>query len=377
MKKYTLSAIILFSLLKYCLLQIIAIPLELSFRSLAIEVALGNEKSGTDLFQLSFDTPYIWVSDPSLLNDDGDTFFMGNETLEVNGRELEGKIFETKISIPNTEVFIERFPLYLFENNGFSFQYNSFPLSPAVDNENFSFIHHLYKTKTIQKKAFGINFSYEEGGQLYLGGIDEKVKENFPYQVKVFSEKNRLKWNAKMQEVRLGKEVYKINDLVYFQGSHDAIYAPESFIGFLNRTFFQEPVEKEICSYFVGVKEDWERFTCKTNYIQKFDLALEFVMDNKIFKMSKTQLFHVQRYFSHFKIELNVANRNAWSFGTPFLATFPSLFDYDENSITFFTKSDFRLEPLTNKNLKKFFFITIITLIFGCTGIIIQKLRKN
>ena len=208
-------------------------------------------------------------------------------------------------------------------------------------DESFSIVHQLYNKGYIEKRSFGIgefNHIIEEG-EVFFGGISDEEGYNKKYKGKCKVKNEFSTWSCSLQSVRIGNEIFDTSQhYMYFQTSISYIYAPKSFMIFLNDTLAKKA--GEYCD--MRENENTLQFICDNEILDvlpnlyfnfngvRFDIPLDVLFDEGL----GTLTFHIVYD------ERITKDDNTWIFGNYFLYQYATYFDYDDQSISFFSNTN-------------------------------------
>lgn len=281
----------------------------------------------------------------------------------------------------SNEINLETFHLY-FENitkNGFTTNYNKgyFLIGEELtDNENnknkIEYIKCL-EVKTYSQLIWGISFNH-----IYF-----KYNENDDI-----------------------KEIYDITNEAEFIINFPFIKGVNEYFRFINKNFFDELLEKNICKiiYFIKhdiyTKENSYGYACDSNskfFIEKLNNNFpELIFYNndlkRNFTLTKNDLFsfNIKDEIDtnlYFLIVSGIDDQNRWILGIPFLKRYIFSFDYDKKRIGYYINYNKEKENINDENdkennlfLNKFFKVVIIIIsiiIIFVLGMIFNNIFKK
>ena len=223
-----------------------------------------------------------------------------------------------------------------------------------------SLIDLLYKNNVINKRVFSIlPMPKKDKGNIIFG------EYSMPHQYKailpVNQKYNNNTWGSDLKQFRLvvqGKEYsYDIHNYSYFQTNIRDIYAPHSFLGFLNETILSLPGWKENCEF--GHYYKVNKIKCDCSLI-KDPIKMRFVFGKYIFDTD--EIFETSLNLCFFILRFKPVNDNQWIIGNWFLKKFPSSFDYDHSQITFYNEQPFEIINNDSTLLKGILNVNVVIL---------------
>ena len=261
-----------------------------------------------------------------------------------------------------------------FNNISLGFKYNNFNITnfpfkeissakinkhlPTISLAHFyedisnSLTHQLFYMKKISTLQFSILFSYPDYGTLSFGEtsnfIRDMNKKVFKHTCKVpLSEKNNVMWSCFLSGIFFGKffetnekddyiinknlsRAAKINKNVYFNPNNNFIIVPYEIILYLKENYFKENINKNFCR--LENKEKMFKFICRKFIQEKLEFIHFVFEDEKDFFINPKNLFDEENYFKIICVEGN----SKIIFGYPFLRQYVNIFNYENDTITFF-----------------------------------------
>ena len=314
----------------------------------------------------------------------------GTKTIIVEQKEKKVQIFkETLTLVENKKISIPNFSLYYLENFT-ELSHEGLALGRLFENETFSLIHQLYLNKYITKKGFGFSEEENESGKgvIYFGDLPQEVTmEKVKGKIYV-KDTNDNKWNTKVTKVLINQGKNDIIEYIptfnksYFDVNENTIYVPESFMFYLNETVFKHLIQDKYCTFSDRFDTKQYHFECSCGVIQSFP-EITFVIDNIGLTMKNYDLFEEAFGYCYFLLESNYPEfGDLWIFQTPLINKLTTFFDYDDNSISFYSNNRVTIFNILNSNSDdiKIILLTntlLLCIIFLCLLIIKYYLSKN
>ena len=245
-------------------------------------------------------------------------------------------------------------------------------------NETNSYTFHLFfENKT--KKGFAMN---DNKGYILIGEEltdNEKNKDNIEYikclEVKTYSQ---LIWGMKLDNIYLKynnsyiKEIEDPDNNSEFIVNYPFIKGSDDYFRFINKHFFDEFFDKNICIKINFIKHDI--YTKENSYGYACDSTSKYFMDklnnnfpelilynndfNKNFSLTKNDLFafnakNESDTYLYFLIVHGIDDENRWILGIPFLKKYIFSFDYDKKRIGYYINYGKEIEEDINDKGKE------------------------
>lgn len=334
--------------------QVISFPINWSLGYIEFFAYVGKSET-PKYFQLSIDVPFSWSASFFHSLEEGDSIkLIKNESISLHGQELKASLFKTQLLITaptTTGVRIKEFYYYfVHEKLNFSVT-DSISLALNYKNDSFNIVNYLYNSNLIKSQTFSITISEKyQVGKISFGGVPDVVNKTYPYRSKVFVDQSRPSWGAELKKVRVGDFIYDKRDEFYLFTNRKGIYAPDSFMNFFNHVYGDQLIKEGKCEYRSTRK--WEKLVCLCREIENLKISFDFYLGETPFYFTKDELFPKFADFSNectFQVEKNLMDSRGWAFGIQLLLKYPSLFDYSNKSITFFSKEKFEVKDTHEK----------------------------
>ena len=268
--------------------------------------------------------------------------------------------------------------------------------SIKIANITNSYWFHLYFDPTT-KKGFSIN---NNKGYILLGEQltdDEKEKEEIEYVKCVLLKYNKMAWGMEFSQISLKynenniEEITNITNKSEIIATFPYIKGVSKYFEYINKTFFDELIEKNICYVIDFHKHDLYTniksygYACDSNsklfmdnLNNKFpDLILYNHDINRNFTLTKNDLFAFNNFDDsdnnlYFLIVDGIDDEDRWILGIPFLKKYVISYDYDSKRIGFY-KNYGKIVDIIEPDDGINFFSNIafkIIIIIICAGII-------
>ena len=243
--------------------------------------------------------------------------------------------------------YIERFDIY----DSLSFSYKQ--------TDNFSLIQLLYDNGVITERKFGIIETKYKEGILYLGGFDNNITNKKNYTCGI--NKEMSEWNCRLSKVYLGNKEYDNDEDAILQGNDKRILVPRKFFIFLKENVFSLYEKNNTCRLRNMMR--YHFYDCLYNETIYFP-NITFQFDTFKLQIDYKWLYEKIEYknvtYRQFYIEENHINSSQWQFGIPLFRQYPTLFNYDNSSITFYYNDEDN--KISNSTIKEIVIINSIVL---------------
>ena len=275
--------------------------------------------------------------------------------ITVNNNEIKCIERRSSISIYDEKSVIKDYHYYLTNSHNFDLingKSIGFGFAFKFEDERFSLIHQLFSQGKISKKAFGIGdyITQSEYGDLYYGGIPEEDIQNKQFKGKCKVNPSYSTWSCKLISVDIGgNSYYTENEHMYFQTNSKFMIVPKKFLLFLNFTILKQ--FNGNC-FFREYGNAIHTFKCINDIVYVLP-NYTFVFDDYTFSIPMKEFFQLGNEISE-SILLSdtkiTGDKDIWVFGNHFLSKYIKLFDYDDESITFYS-DQYLIKPNKNKKI--------------------------
>ena len=134
-------------------------------------------------------------------------------------------------------------------------------------------------------------------------------------------------------------EIYVNEEYAKFTSEHFNILAPYRFLQFMKKTVFKDYMEKGKCMYTSS--DRYHFYSCDCDVLDKLE-DIHFVFNNIVHTFKMKDLFEIydpSEMGSEFcELLISKSNDDKWSFGVMFLEKYMSQFDYESNTISFYSE---------------------------------------
>lgn len=231
------------------------------------------------------------------------------------------------------------------------------------EDESYSILHSMKRNGKIKKLQFAFLPSNEIGldGTMFFGGIPSSIIKKYQTTCKVSPFASG--WSCSFNGIKIknsNKEYMVSKEDVYFESEITRLEVPDSFMDYLKENYFKEYILSEQCKY-TGIK----KFECRCSVINQLQ-NLIFIINNIRFEIPINRMFENYGSSCTLGIEVNPDN-SKWIFGNTFLNNYLTLFDIDNESITFYSDIQFISNNiiLSSSFLKYGYTICIIDCLIG------------
>ena len=259
---------------------------------------------------------------------------------------------------------------------------NSVAFPFKFTDEKYSFIHQLKKNNVIDKLEYTIFEGLHDMGKLYIGGLNESLVQNHSESFcKV--DKDEIGWSCRLSKVMVLNEkndTYTNSARVFFQGNNRMTYVPRSFFKFLDETVLRIGKKESTCKR-IGLNE--QTVECDCFSINLFP-SLIFFFDEAQLEFSMVDLFNhfidvfVEEEECTFYITENRMG-DFWEIGSPFFNHFVTTFDYENEEIRFYSRSNrtYMSADVRKKKMKFIFLVDEIVIFFGLFLLVVARRHQK
>ena len=327
------------TLLLFLLYEISSSSLKVVFSEMSSSynfvVNLGKP-STSKYFEIDLKTPFNWATK---------NYYHRANSKVVKSLGFDVLSFETNVNL-TMELLSDYLSYGPIDMPEFTFYFSSVFLTTFdsisfartfKDNKN-AVIYHLYNSHLITKLGFGL-FPNQKGdkGVMYLGEINSSISP-FNYMSVCKAVDLDSKWWCNLEQVIIGnnKIIYNNTFTGYFQTKDRRIVVPKNFMSILDDTYFNNKTDNKVC--VLASNYGLMFYDCNCREINDFP-DITFKIDNNYMTFTVKDLTFFRSYdHCSFLIEENLADPESWLFGLPFYRKYPTYFDYEQSTITFYSK---------------------------------------
>ena len=301
-----------------------------------------------------------------------ESFIENTTILSKNKTELPVSLIKEDIHIGNFSTMIKS---YIITNESLFEQCdNSLPFAHKFDDESYSIVHQLYNNKIISHLAFALGKYQRYEGNFYFGKFPfDEVKSL--YQSKCNVDSSDVNWSCSLQYAYFGNEqseIYVNEEYAKFTSEHFNILASYRFLQFMKKTVFKDYMEKGKCMYTSS--DRYHFYSCDCDVLDKLE-DIHFVFNNIVHTFKMKDLFEIydpSEMGSEFcELLISKSNDDKWSFGVMFLEKYMSQFDYESNTISFYSEKQFETFVMKSNSISKYISV------FVFIGLLITILNLN
>lgn len=359
--------LVLFYNSKYinCDEKIITCPTRLIGEVVYLEINVGDNRKNIPL-QVSLSNNFTYITDTHYKEHKSQylQIINKNKIIIINQRKAKGDIVIDVIRL-NTETPIDTNFTFYSTYDGQLLSVDSIGFGLSFVDTNYSIIYRLYEHKIIEHKIFGFLFENSFTGKMFFGGVPKNELVNFDHHVSCNSSFKYNNWNCKMNKISIQNKHYLFHGddgYFYFDTSQFGVTAPSKFIDYLKKEIFRKYFEQKICTQLnslVGGKTI--KIDCLSEGINDFP-DFKFLIENTIFRLTKQDLFECFSDKCVFQVNQSIVGKDKWVFGTSFLRKYISIFNHQDGTIKFYSKTPFETTLKDNSYKIKSFFLIIINL---------------
>lgn len=303
-------------------------------------------------------------------------------TILFNDEELIGKVVVDQLDFPKSNQILSDFYFKYNNESNKNYHHGWFGFAYKFNDEKYSIIHQLYKSKLINHLSYAIAPNPDKSnGTFYFGGIPPTLIQS-KYSSTCLINVGFSSWGCILSYVIMGRnKKYKTTnaDNAFFAADEKEIIAPEDFMLYLNNTVWIDYIVNRDCRY-ESMRKDSKYFICSCDVVPYLP-DIQFVFGSSNFSFSLPNLFDEYDQFCIFQIT-SKENHNKWVFGKIFLENYYSLFDYEQKAITFYSdykfNSNANVSSVNNKQLiKRVIEIAMVMSLFGLGFLLYLKRGFN
>ena len=248
-------------------------------------------------------------------------------------------------------------------------------------DEEYSFIHQLYKNKHIDRLIYAIHFDGNYyGGSVLFGGLPNDIKEYNKYKGNCKVDDHFSSWGCNVTNIKIKEINVQLNNYTIFHSTFYGVFYSKMLF-----KLFSEGLQEQISEHTCGLYNEGENVStfimCDKEFILNSNLTLNISFNNLIVSLPIKELFergagkdmfvsmiynNPSPYYSKYDI----------IFGSHFFKLFNyTVFDYENNEINFYSNSISinMIETQSSLLVKSFYIITSVTLLLFISYIIIIK----
>ena len=241
------------------------------------------------------------------------------------------------------------------------------------EDERYSILHLMKRNGKIKMLQFAFLPSKEIGrdGTMFFGGIPPSIKKKYNTTCKVSQFASG--WSCSFNGIKIkntNKKLLLSKEDVYFESENTRFEVPEVFMEFLKDNYLNEYIRTEQCKY-TGFK----KFECTCTIIPQLQ-DLIFIINNVRFEIPINKMFENYGSSCTLGIEINQDN-SKWIFGNTFLNNYLTLFDIENESITFYSDTQFTSDSATSSPSIFGYIICLFDCLFGILLILFNYLFSS
>ena len=275
--------------------------------------------------------------------------------IELNFIEsYKGFEYSSSIQIDNS-ILVNSFNYILSKSDIKYFPDNGLSLAFKPKNEEYSFIHQLYKKGLFDhlQYTFNPNDLGNNKGFIYFGGVPYDEIKKYPFRKDIKIEKGSDSWGFRLKGVKYDN-VYHLYDKYTVINSCliGMIYSDE--VMNLLQDILKEKLISNICHYenSRGVAQ-W--ISCDEE-IDEFEKTIDFTFENIRFTLLIKDLFQTDSYIRNYVSKIKTNNYKHYEkmniLGTEFILMFNlTVFDYEKGMISFYTDNPSIFDISSNENI--------------------------
>lgn len=250
-------------------------------------------------------------------------------------------------------------------------------------NEEYSFIHQLYKNKHIDHLLYGIHYDGQYGGMIYFGGLPKDINEYNKYKGYCRADENFMSWGCNVTHIKINNIDIQMNNYSIFHSTFYGIIYSELLFKLLVDAL-QDKINAQTCGIYNEGKTIKTFIMCDRDFLLNSNITFEISFNDMIVSLPLMKLFEksVSRdrlismiynnpsiYYSKYDIILG---------GHFFMIFNYTVFDYENKQIKLYSDS-ISIQMIgsdSNPKIKICYIITsVILLLFISYIIIIMKIK--
>lgn len=290
-------------------------------------------------FRISLQIPYNYV--PFNAHDTQIEFKLLNinKTILINNKPIKGVSAQLLTCISPNGYCVEDLHYYIVNSTIENRIYETLSFALLPEENEFSFIHQLASKGIIAKKQISFEPISIKIGRIIYGELPKMyINNKHVYLCKSYNNY----WGCPLDRVTIGNDtyIYENKEKSLFDTLDKFWYVPKNFFNFITKTVFDKYIKKKAC----WLKEDKtgsiQFYQCQCSELRDFPY-IHFFFVGHAFTMTTYLLFDYDGQYCESLIHYSIGD-NKWIFGTRFVHSFLTNFDYDKKMITFYTSSKLR-----------------------------------
>ena len=338
------------------------------------------------LIDNSLATPFVntYHSYSLIENKQIETYNKNNlQTTKKINLETELPVLDTKEEIMFNDIKMS-FKQYILTGHSW-YPDQGVGLGFKFKDEDYSFIHQLYKKKHIELLLYAIHFDDSKyGGSVYFGGLPGDINEYNKYKGNCNADENFSSWGCNVTHIKINNINITMNNYSIFHSTFYGLFYSDTLFKVLSDAL-SEQINDHTCGVYNEGKTVKTFMMCDRNFIHNSNITFEITFNDMIVSLPIAKLFEKSAskdrsssliynnpsiYYSKYDI----------IFGGHFFKLFNyTVFDYDNKKIGLY--SDSISIQMTNthsvKGIKIWYIVTsVILLLFISYMIIIIEVNK-
>lgn len=338
--------------------EYISLPFEESYGRFGVTLGFGSPAQKRQ-YIIDLLEEYCWnhigIYNPNKSNNSKE---IGKALIPVDNSEIKTCIrYQDTITLyytNNRYLELAVFPFLFYELPTSKLQ--TIGITYSFTDPDYSITDAIYKNTNILKRQFAIHQTNYTHGELIFGEINDNYTTNkWASSCKV----NKIfkTWGCNMESIMINSVKYQVNDYAFFNSMNDKIFVPKKFMDFLTETIFKPFIDTKSCEKSV-VNEIFV-IVCIRKVVKYFDdLVINFDNGAKLIIVKEIMF---TKFFDKllFVIKNQWPKRDSWEIGTIAFKNHTIVFDYDNESITFYSSI---IQMTKKKYLFSFIVINLLLL---------------
>lgn len=350
-----------------CLSSIISSDFKIQSESLYMHFKSGNNNE-THFLSIDLNSNQTYILDYLYMGSSPyKRILKTNDQIYIGGNSYLGTEYQDKMNFGNNfKNQIKSFNFYVVDpgpNKDKTIKPSVLSLGLNINNKKHSVVHTLKSEGVIASSKFGLkfypSFDLEKNGTIYFGGVPKEEIERLPYNKKIHvtKEKNINGWSSFTTKVIINeKKVETINYLTEFSTVSKKIEVPNELFYFIVDNYLNDFIPDKLCDIDLT-----KTIQCSEHAMKLLvNTTIDFIIDKSSFILTVQDLFEktIDNKYLFLITKNEKINKNHIIVGYVFLQKYISLFDYDSQTISFFSNQNFSNSNNKQNILKIIFYIT-------------------
>ena len=310
--------------------------------------------------------------------------------LKINDKEISLNLIEQNLYISNYSISLQYYNLEKKDDRTFSNLALSF--AKECEDSKKCLVNRLKDEGKINKLEYtfekvDLEEYIDEESIIYIGGVPNNVIKD-KNMVKCKVDKSNSNWSCNLRGISFGVspnelKYEEINDKITFQVRNEDFQVPEKFLSFYKSKILKVVIEKGWCRYYDSPDIYIAGYQCK-NKAMKLIPTIHLLIGNFYLSFPSKLFFELPKDSSDEEeyVFLNIQKNpfDKWSIGGRFINHYISRFNYEDNTISFYSDDKFvvdnKYDEFSNSALR-WIILTIVILILGIGLLVYVRINKK